>query len=701
MMKRKSIICFIKTFLLLVLSLQALVTDFSLVSAATTIFVPGDYSTIQEAIDNASEGDTIIVNSSTYKETITIDIGITLQGEDRETTLIDGMKGGDTVTIWENGVTIKGFTICNSSDDALDIYGVNNTKIVDCTIKDCGDEGAYVSNTYQTLIYNCTFRNMGDNGIRISTSQSFNISLCEFYNNSQGIYGVTGSGLIQYCELHDSRLDGIELRQVHKTQIEHSIFQNSEDYGMYISRGDFNTINNCTFNNNSAEGLYLLNSDWNQIVDCRSYNNSYDGISVRDCDRLRVSDCEIYSNNDDALSFDSSDYFTVTNCNLYDNNDVGFYASASDFGIIQNSVFTSNMYGINIFESDTASIHNCTAYNNTQDGLRSANSQNTHVSRSRFSDSLNGCNFILALFSVTNSNFTNCNSGLFADWSNGTAKYCSLAGNIIYGAESNKYLVEAIENWWGNETGPTHTSNPTGTGDTVSPNIRFDPWQTALHQPDSLISDLRYQLTERQWAVIYPDDDTPKPLECASAMVSDWLASNYFTTKVLSYVEGQDTSSAHLNQTTGEVLTSSETCVLTFGGPVVNPIVKRAEDPGTPEVDRAPIRYHSESSNSLFQYSNGTNIPGAVLPNSVINNDQDMFVIERYIDGSGRLLTLCYGFGWQGTYAAGKYFEKTVYLDLGTFNSGWVIVKWEDTNGNGFVDLPGEGDTYTIIATGN
>ena len=70
----------------------------------------------------------------------------------------------------------------------------------------------------------------------------------------------------------------------------------------------------------------------------------------------------------------------------------------------------------------------------------------------------------------------------------------------------------------------------------------FWPWQAELYQPEALISGLRCNLHHDFWRVIYPDDDTPKPLGCVAAMVSDWLASNYFTTKIMSYEEGQDTT---------------------------------------------------------------------------------------------------------------------------------------------------------------
>ena len=77
-----------------------------------------------------------------------------------------------------------------------------------------------------------------------------------------------------------------------------------------------------------------------------------------------------------------------------------------------------------------------------------------------------------------------------------------------------------------------------------------------------------------------------------------------------------------------------------------------------------------------------------------------LFVIETYEDGRGRYFLLCYGFGWKGTYAAGKYFHTEVFPNLSSFPYPWVIVKWEDANGDWFVNTGADGDVYTLVAMG-
>ena len=101
------------------------------VKAATTIHVPGDYATIQAAVNAAADGDTIVVAAGTYGVStgevfpITIDRQVTLLGAQAnvdprpdqggrtgDETIING---GETATrvlqISASGVEINGFTV--------------------------------------------------------------------------------------------------------------------------------------------------------------------------------------------------------------------------------------------------------------------------------------------------------------------------------------------------------------------------------------------------------------------------------------------------------------------------------------------------------------------------------------------------------------------------------------------------------------
>jgi len=75
---------------------------------------PGNYTTIQDAINDAGDGDTIFVfdDSSPYVGTVFVLKSLTILGENKLTTIVD--SGGFYITA--DYVTITGFTIQNSDE---------------------------------------------------------------------------------------------------------------------------------------------------------------------------------------------------------------------------------------------------------------------------------------------------------------------------------------------------------------------------------------------------------------------------------------------------------------------------------------------------------------------------------------------------------------------------------------------------------
>jgi len=80
----------------------------------TILNVPLNFTSIQEAVNNASEGDTIAISPGIYRENLIIDRVVTLIGDDRDTTIVEGGGVGDTISIRSDSVTIKGLTVTSN-----------------------------------------------------------------------------------------------------------------------------------------------------------------------------------------------------------------------------------------------------------------------------------------------------------------------------------------------------------------------------------------------------------------------------------------------------------------------------------------------------------------------------------------------------------------------------------------------------------
>ncbi len=84
-------------------------------SAATwTVNVSGgaNYIKIQDAIDNASVGDTILVYSGTYYENVNVSKQLILKGFDNGwgKPVVNANGSGSAITLAADGITLEGFT---------------------------------------------------------------------------------------------------------------------------------------------------------------------------------------------------------------------------------------------------------------------------------------------------------------------------------------------------------------------------------------------------------------------------------------------------------------------------------------------------------------------------------------------------------------------------------------------------------------
>lgn len=196
-------------------------------------------------------------------------------------------------------------------------------------------------------------------------------------------------------------------------------------------------------------------------------------------------------------------------------------------------------------------------------------------------------------------------------------------------------------------------------------------------------------LRNTPFKVIFPSSSDDKPLECQPAMKVDWLSTAYFTTKLSDYSEYLDNDPLVVDQNTGQVFDAT-TSILTMGGPLVNPVTKQYESRGI-----APLKVSVVHDQFQFEHRDGFPIPGSEL--SVTELEQnDVFIIE-FIKDSGQDAIVSYGFGWRGTYAAGKYWDAVIIPNLDSYQGSWIMVKWTDSNNNGFVEAPNMGDYYTVL----
>ena len=246
-------------------------TSCSMASTPRTLYVggsgPGNYTRIQDAIDNASDGDTIYVYPGLYVEHLRIGKSINLIGENRDATVIDGDHKGDVLKISHvNHVNISGFTIRNSGDLS---------------------SGIKMDSTGYTMISNCKIIN---NYGGIEGYHSNNITITDNIINNNGWCGIfmyygeivivdniiiTGNG---WCD--NAQYSGVAFHNTGNVIVKDSVINgNGRGLECIFSHGN-NIITGNTISNNIYFGLSLFLSNNTEVSSNIISGNGNDGLSI-------------------------------------------------------------------------------------------------------------------------------------------------------------------------------------------------------------------------------------------------------------------------------------------------------------------------------------------------------------------------------------------------------------------------------------
>jgi len=191
---------------------------------------PGNYTRIQDAVDDASAGDTIYVYHGTYAERVLITKPLTLVGESATETIISTNDSGNVIKIQGTAdVTVTQFTL---QGGGIGAYLVQATRahILHCIVTDNYD-GVDLLNSSSCEITGNFITHLGFDGINPTHSTGTIITGNLIVNYLDGIYLVDSTGSIVTGNTLRGNSRGIEVQESSNgNQFYHNnFFQNSQD----------------------------------------------------------------------------------------------------------------------------------------------------------------------------------------------------------------------------------------------------------------------------------------------------------------------------------------------------------------------------------------------------------------------------------------------------------------------------------------
>lgn len=368
-------------------------------AAPTTIYVDDvagsgpdnpaeDFTTIQAAINAATAGDTIYIYSGTYFEQLTISKSLIIQGEDKDTTILQcsgsgwytrGIHCSNAPGTEINDLRIQGYsygiymylsssisitdTILTDNGYGMYIYSCPSSTISGNTLIENSYSGIYLIGSSSTTVSENTIIDHGNYGIALSSSD-----YCLLTGNTANgnMNGIELSGSLS-CTLRNNAMAGNKynfcvksfdpLDYVHDIDPTNTVNGKPIYYLTGASDIEMNSVNSYK----DAGFIGVIGSQRITIKDL-AFQDNYCGILVLDSSDVKVQNVEV-KNCQYGVLLDHSQYCSITGSLLTDSFS-GAYLTYSDHCTIAENTATRNSYGVYISHSDNVIVKENTIFDN-------------------------------------------------------------------------------------------------------------------------------------------------------------------------------------------------------------------------------------------------------------------------------------------------------------------------------------------------
>lgn len=296
------------------------------------------YATIQEAINAPTtlNGHTIRVDAGTYFENVAANKSVSLVGENRLDTVIDGRALSSVVNVTVDNVSVTGFTVRNSKFGyaGIHVYQSGEDNISNNIVKD------------------------NYNGIYLYSSSGDVVEGNDVLNNEYGIHLYGSSNVTVSNNVASNNTNNIHLDvSWNNTLVDNSVSLSGAN-GIYLYGSSNNTLSENDVFSNPGRGIRLEYSS-NNTVSSNIVSDDGTGIDFYGSDGNVISgNTASLSNQSGILLFNSAE--DAVNSNNILNNTFGvWFVNSNGSTIVGNNISSNAQFGVRLWNSsDNTFFHN-------------------------------------------------------------------------------------------------------------------------------------------------------------------------------------------------------------------------------------------------------------------------------------------------------------------------------------------------------
>ncbi|AKB74500.1 Cell surface protein [Methanosarcina lacustris Z-7289] len=395
-------------------------------AAADTLTVDADggtdFTSIQEAVDSAKEGDTILVMPGKYVENVHIGkpLNIISGVEAPEEIVVEAADRRDHVFhIRADNVNISGFTLQGAKYEDNLLAGIYLDNVQKSTIQ--GNilldnyYGIYLKKSRENLLN----RNVASNnkyGILLCVSSGENIlSMNRISDNYYGVdlENACNNNILTGNTVYSNRENGVMVISSSCTDINNNNISLNPKTGLKLDNSRGNSISNNSVSE-SERGIFIVLSGDNRVTGNSVNSNNLCGLQLGgNAERNTIEENSFVKNKDGIFIAYSARYNTVAN-NIVLNNNKGIYLIGhSDYNEIQENIVCSNSLGFCMESCKENVLSGNIVTNNTDRGILLTESFDNFIYNNYFNNANNVAEDKTNIWNTTKTAGKNIAGGLY------------------------------------------------------------------------------------------------------------------------------------------------------------------------------------------------------------------------------------------------------------------------------------------------
>jgi hypothetical protein len=377
----------------------------AMLSANVILVTPGPGTPIQDAVDSAQAGDTILLGKGVYQEQITIDKDLTIAGKTNDARDVeirppvdDGDGDGITVTSDVHHVALKNFRVTGWADDGITVaedsseaVGVEKVILANVIANHNRGDGIELNDVGDVRLTKVCASNNGDDGLEVAegkgkidiTQSQFNCNGTGVENHGLEIKEIAGNVNLNKIEANANGDDGLRIAGAQDVCITSSKFSNN--VGNSNADGvDFQRVRNVrvscvTACGNAEDGFDIDNGTGDISIKDSVFSNNGVAVATERGDGIdlhniagKVTLCKVHAceNQGSGVTIEQADAVDIFFSKFCENGADGIQVESVPTVLIKDSTGNRNgLFGLSVTDSSRLTVKYSTFLKNASGAI--------------------------------------------------------------------------------------------------------------------------------------------------------------------------------------------------------------------------------------------------------------------------------------------------------------------------------------------